>query len=82
MSVAPTDLRGSEITLGAKVAFNYSGMVGVGYVRRISESKRSYGSEHTFEIERETPKPRPGQNWMSKVTNPYNLLVLASDELI
>lgn len=71
------DHRGTPIVIGAKVAFNYSGEIGVGRVKAIKQGYRYNQTVYTFEIERDFPKGHYGsQNPISKVRNQHNLLVL------
>jgi hypothetical protein len=78
-----TDNYGKVVGIGTLVAYNYSGQVAKGVVKRILRKKResfSYSStttyKYTIEINHIDSMGRVDEKHVSKVTNRYNLIAL------
>jgi hypothetical protein len=66
-----TDNRGTEITVGATVCYNWQGQIGFGTVEKIVKD--------IYHVKRLFPQPpHSGYTWksVSKVTSPKNLMVI------
>lgn len=77
----PVDTRNTPITSGCTVAYNISGQVALGQVKRIVSTTRYGRPRWEFEVVLQHRAAGCAAGHFSRVTNPCNLLVLASAEL-
>lgn len=76
------DRRGTEIKVGEVVAYNLSGEVAIGEVVSVKDGERNkwgtyiYSKRPIIKVKPDEPWTRLSSDGVSKVRNPYNLVVL------